>query len=502
MKIPKYQRLSGDIRSRIANGELTPGEQLPTAVELAQQFDVSIGTVTQALKALKAEGLLRSDPAVGTFVLPPRRRLRWSLSDFEQQRGDSFSADAWKLLLEQQGMKSTTEVQVRRINPSAEVASWLEVSLDDTVIVRDRIRYANDSPYVVSRSYFPKWVAAGTRLEEPGDQSAPGGLLLEAGHPQVRVRDSIEVSIASAQDAGQISLPPGSPIWKLLRIGFDADGRPVRAMETIAPADLLSVEFDQTLRTGEVSSPFRCAEFPPDPYPGARPDSSFVEYNEAAWVLKGDLTTHGAWSVDIGGAGSQDLDDWLGGFRASRLDGRLPLLAYGSNACPGKFGWLRSIGLQGPSVVVKADVTGAAAVWSAGLRVRDDQRPAVLAKVEGVVERHAVWFVTPDQRLIFDGVEGRGQRYRLAWVHVPVTLENGERLDWVLAYVGRPFVEGDDRDPRTNRAPLLVDGHVVRVEECGQAEARRLHGRSASGDGLEVVEVVGEPDWADLDGVT
>ena len=93
---------------------------------------------------------------------------------------------------------------------------------------------------------------------------------------------------------------------------------------------------------------------------------------------------------------------------------RVPVLAFGSNRCPGKLTWLREhLGLAGPVVVLRARVEGLAAVWAAGLRARDGARPATLALVPGAVETHAVWMATPDQVAVLDRCEGRGERYDL-----------------------------------------------------------------------------------------
>ncbi|WP_020670059.1 hypothetical protein [Amycolatopsis nigrescens] len=155
---------------------------------------------------------------------------------------------------------------------------------------------------------------------------------------------------------------------------------------------------------------------------------------------------------------------------------RIPVLAYGSNACPSKITWLReTLGLTGPVVVLSAECTGLAAVWAAGLRVRDGQRPATLAAAPGVTERHAVWFATPEQLRVLDRCEGRGDRYHLATVHTgQVTIEDGTVLPSVLAYAGA----------RSIRMPLLVNGEMVRTASVPQHEAARLRGVPADSDGL------------------
>src|SRR5699024_7195269 len=129
---------------------------------------------------------------------------------------DTYSNDDWALAIEKQGMEPSSTVTVRRVQASTEVAEWLEVSPGQTVIARDRVRYADGQPYMLSTSYFPDWVAAGTRLEEPGDQSAPGGLLAEVGHPQIRSRDIVTAPVASGEQTRSLYLPQGSRVWSVV----------------------------------------------------------------------------------------------------------------------------------------------------------------------------------------------------------------------------------------------------------------------------------------------
>ncbi|MEC3979604.1 gamma-glutamylcyclotransferase [Amycolatopsis sp. H20-H5] len=157
---------------------------------------------------------------------------------------------------------------------------------------------------------------------------------------------------------------------------------------------------------------------------------------------------------------------------------RQAVLAYGSNACPSKITWLREeLGLAEPVVVARVRCTGLAAVWAAGLRYRDNQRPATLAAMPDVVEYHAVWFATPEQLAVLDVCEGRGGRYHLARLHnTEIALDDdGMRVDDVLAYVAAADI----------RLPLLVDGQMVRVADVAQAEAAALDGVPAPSHGLD-----------------
>lgn len=248
---------------------------------------------------------------------------------------------------------------------------------------------------------------------------------------------------------------------------------------------------------------FADADYPARPYPGARPPCSFAHVDGTGYPLRRDLSALSGWRLNPADdrGESHDLDDWLADRGAPPLAGRVPLLCYGSNACPSKLTWLRAtFGLPGPAVLLRADCTGLAAVWAAGLRVVDDQRPATLAAVPGVTERHAVWLATPEQVDVLDRAEGRHEgprsRYRLAHVTTgEVRLEDGTLLDRPLAYVAAAEHAGN---PRTIRYPLLVDGRPVRCADVPQAAARALTGVPATGDGLTLEVVDGTPRPDDL----
>ncbi|PRW64026.1 hypothetical protein [Actinopolyspora mortivallis] len=234
-----------------------------------------------------------------------------------------------------------------------------------------------------------------------------------------------------------------------------------------------------------VVEPFRDAEYPENPYPGARPDCSFVHVDGTGYPVLPDGTAPSGWRV-VTDTERPCLNHWLATRGATPLHRRRPVLAYGSNVCPEKISWLRSeLGLAGPAVVLRASCIDMAAVWSAGLRPRDGQRPAVLASAPGTVEQHAVWYATAQQRRVLDRCEGRGRRYRLVRLHRshPVRLDDGTEPERLLAYTAA------DR----GMTPLLVDGAPVRCSEVEQYGALALDGTPAVGDGLRCTEIVGEP---------
>ncbi|MCC3373258.1 FadR/GntR family transcriptional regulator [Cohnella sp. REN36] len=68
----KYHRVYEDVIEQIerliAEGELSPGDALPTERELAQAFGISRGTLREAFRILEREGLIETRPGGGRSV--------------------------------------------------------------------------------------------------------------------------------------------------------------------------------------------------------------------------------------------------------------------------------------------------------------------------------------------------------------------------------------------------------------------------------------------------
>ena len=67
-----YQRVYGDLRSRIERGELAHGAQLPSQPALAAEYGVALLTVRHAIELLQRAGYVSVEHGRGTFVTDPR----------------------------------------------------------------------------------------------------------------------------------------------------------------------------------------------------------------------------------------------------------------------------------------------------------------------------------------------------------------------------------------------------------------------------------------------
>lgn len=66
--VPVYRQLIDQVRTGIASGSLTAGDQLPTVRQLAVDLAINPNTVMRAYRELELGGLLETHQGTGTFV--------------------------------------------------------------------------------------------------------------------------------------------------------------------------------------------------------------------------------------------------------------------------------------------------------------------------------------------------------------------------------------------------------------------------------------------------
>ncbi|MGA2826006.1 MAG: winged helix-turn-helix domain-containing protein [Streptosporangiaceae bacterium] len=69
--VPVYIQLADLLRQQIATGELQPRRPIPSIRTLQQRYGVADGTVKKAVQVLRDEGLVRTVPGRGVYVIDP-----------------------------------------------------------------------------------------------------------------------------------------------------------------------------------------------------------------------------------------------------------------------------------------------------------------------------------------------------------------------------------------------------------------------------------------------
>jgi DNA-binding GntR family transcriptional regulator len=66
--VPRYRQIAGIIRGQIEQGQLQPGDRIPSQQQMQDEYAVAKATAAKALKVLVNEGLVVVVPGLGARV--------------------------------------------------------------------------------------------------------------------------------------------------------------------------------------------------------------------------------------------------------------------------------------------------------------------------------------------------------------------------------------------------------------------------------------------------
>ncbi|MER8268023.1 GntR family transcriptional regulator [Streptomyces griseus] len=234
--------LAEEFRARIDSGALKPGDKLPSTKQIAAEYDASELLVYRAITQLKESGHIVARQGAGVFVRV-YNPLLWNPGEYERgERSDDpvTNTDDWKAQVRAQGREPEQGTPQVSTEPAPkDIANWLHLEPGTPVVARRRLRLVDGEPCQLADSWFPVEIANGTPLMEERDVTMNGGILAATGNPQHRIRDELDIRMPTSAEIERLDLLnlPGTPVCQHARIGYGADGVPIRVMVTIAPGD-------------------------------------------------------------------------------------------------------------------------------------------------------------------------------------------------------------------------------------------------------------------------
>lgn len=295
MSEPIYRRIAQDLRNRIRSGDLPPGRRLPPESELKRRYSASRNTIRDAIKWLRANGLVETRPGQGTFVTEPITPFVTTLSpDPETGLGGGEGEAAFTEVRERGRVPSRSVPRVEVQTASGNVATRLAIRDGTQVVSRRWERFIDQTPWSLQTTFYPlDFVTRGAaRLLMAAD--IPGGsveYLREAlGVVQVGYRDRILVRAPDESEIAFFGLPDDGriSIVSLMRTGYQANDEgpvPFRVTFTVLPADRnqLVINSGEVPRARAAPAPFsvlawRASSVPPARRnrPGCLPLHAFV----------------------------------------------------------------------------------------------------------------------------------------------------------------------------------------------------------------------------------
>lgn len=236
-----YRQIADDLQRKIEAGELKRGGQLPTEMDLRDQYDASRNTVRDAIKWLSTRGLVETRPGQGTFVIERITPFVTALTGEPHGRDEAiYKAEVEASSRTPSSSPPRVEVQLAPLT----VALALHIAAGAQVVSRHQQRLIDDTPWSLQTSYYPMTLVTdkgATMLIQATDipEGAVEYLAKEFGIQQVGYRDSIAVRAPDETEAAFFKIPGDGrvPVFEVFRVGFDEAGERIRLTVTVYPTD-------------------------------------------------------------------------------------------------------------------------------------------------------------------------------------------------------------------------------------------------------------------------
>jgi GntR family transcriptional regulator len=257
MAPPMYHQIADDLREQIESGKLGPGAQLPTELELREQFSASRNTIRDAIKRLTSLGLVVTRPGQGTFV---ERKIDPFVTTLTGPTGAGEGSDSSTVYLSEVGAKhrrprvSDPKVEVQQ--PTTEIANRLRIPSSTQVVSRHQERWIDEIPWSLQTSFYPmEFVTSGKALNLLMAENMPDGVVRYLqqvmGIMQVGYRDWVTARNPDRNEQTFFQIPHDATVFEIFRTSFDQTGTPIRVTVSVYPADRNQL----LVNVGEVPEP-------------------------------------------------------------------------------------------------------------------------------------------------------------------------------------------------------------------------------------------------------
>lgn len=210
--LPLWKSISRDLERRLAAGEFTTG--FPGELALAENYQVSRGTVRNALRPLRESGAISAERGRRQHVIDAGRGLAF---------GPLHSLFA---SVRASGMTQRSIVLAQEVTTDTRAAQLLQVPAQEPLFHLERIRLADDEPLAHDEVWLPhRRVRAldGVNFGETAlykELRDLCGIVLDGG------REELSADLAGGDDVSTLGCEPGDPVLRMERVSF-YDGHPI-----------------------------------------------------------------------------------------------------------------------------------------------------------------------------------------------------------------------------------------------------------------------------------
>lgn len=224
--VPLYYQLKEELIRLIRCGELRPGDVLPSETEFCQAFDLSRGTVRQAITILSEQGFVLKERGRGTYVKMPTMNHDL-LGEY------SFGCGIRKLGLEVHSKVLAAKV----IHPRTSIAKRLNLEKNESVFHLLRVRYADQEPWIYEDSYLPCRLFPGIEKHDFTSNLLSDIVAEKYGVQMSSISAFVEPIVLNEQFAKYLEVDCGLPALVMDRVISDNMGTPIQYSHAVVRGD-------------------------------------------------------------------------------------------------------------------------------------------------------------------------------------------------------------------------------------------------------------------------
>lgn len=227
-----YLQIARQIRSQILAGELKDGDLIPSARQIARDWDVAIATANKVLTTLRSEGLTRAIPGVGT-VVAARGAIHHTANDrrIAISRTGKIYPPGHYAKIRSSELASAPE----------RVADALGLDIGAPVVRRQRTTYTDaDEPVSTSVSWFDGALVPEAPLLLVAERIVKGTVQYVAeqtGRTSTWTYVQHAAGRADAEEAAELKIEPDSPVLLSRNRFVDSSGAVIEYGESTARPD-------------------------------------------------------------------------------------------------------------------------------------------------------------------------------------------------------------------------------------------------------------------------
>jgi len=215
-KMPLYHQLNEQIYELIQQGALKPGDILPSEREICDKYNISRGTVRQAIDILVNKGYVIRKRGKGTVIKHPV--LNHDLiGDFSFGKG-----------MIQQGLRVNSDILFAGgVSGKKRITNRLNLDNKEKLIRIWRVRRANDEPWIIEDSYMQESRFLGVDTYDLTSRLLSDVLSDFYQTRLTRMDAFIEPTLAQEKHSELLNIKEGAPALVLDRVLFDERDNPV-----------------------------------------------------------------------------------------------------------------------------------------------------------------------------------------------------------------------------------------------------------------------------------